>query len=230
MRNLDSSTIDQIYYFHSQGCSNREIGRSLKLHHKTVQGYLTRKGLVSNRQAPRSPKYINDTLVQCSKCDIITEQHNFLLCRPGGQYEYRLSYCNQCRKKQLLNNMNSDKFKVLRDIYLRCKQRSKKFNIHFNMSYEYLKSIYEKQNGNCFYSDNEMDLIRGLGSNWKTLTIDKIIPELGYTEGNIVLCTKKYNTVKSNLTLEEVRKHMPYWYMKLQITEWVTVVTMKGHK
>jgi hypothetical protein len=72
-----------------------------------------------------------------------------------------------------------------------------------------------------------MDLIRGVGSNWQSLTVDKVIPERGYTKRNIVLCTKKFNTVKNDLSLEEIKTHMPFWYNKLINTDWLSLGDFK---
>lgn len=222
MKNLDEDTINNIYLLHKEGLTSRKIARNLNINHKTVNGYLSKKGLKGNGHTARSPKYINYNLIQCSKCNIITYTHNFLMMRPNKKYPYRLSYCNSCRRKQLLKNQNSDPLKVLRDCFLRLKLRTKKYNIPFDLDYDYFKTIYNIQQGICFYSNEKMDLIRGIGSNKKSLTTDKVIPELGYIKGNIVFCTKKYNTVKNDLSLLEIKEHMPSWYNKIINTEWLT--------
>ena len=75
---------------------------------------------------------------------------------------------------------------------------------------------FNKQHGLCFYTDIKLKM--GIGKNGKekdAFSIDKIIPEKGYTVGNIVLCTRRTNTVKSDLTLEEIKLWMPEWYMRL---------------
>ncbi|MFF4026978.1 hypothetical protein ACFYY5_29420 [Nocardia elegans] len=46
-------------------------------------------------------------------------------------------------------------------------------------------------------------------------SVDKIIPELGYVEGNVVLLTKRINSVKYDLTLDEMKRWMPGWHRKL---------------
>lgn len=47
------------------------------------------------------------------------------------------------------------------------------------------------------------------------ISIDKIIPEKGYVEGNVVLCTNRVNTIKSDLSLEEMKEWIPSWYQKV---------------
>ena len=57
-----------------------------------------------------------------------------------------------------------------------------------------------------------MSCVLGRGSNPNQLSVDRIIPELGYIKGNIVLCTQKVNLVKNNLTLREMSEWTPGWY------------------
>jgi predicted transcriptional regulator len=113
MLNLSEIIIHKIYELHSNGFSNRKIAKQLNINHKTVSSYLNKKNLVSNISPRQKSKYINNNLIECSKCKIVTFEHNFLICRRGKINQYRLSYCNQCRNKQLLKNINSNKFKIL---------------------------------------------------------------------------------------------------------------------
>lgn len=212
-----------ILKLHKIGLTNRKIAKQVRLHHKTVGAFLKSKGLSPNGNGPKSPKYVTKNHIRCSKCNKRKFEFDFLLCRPGQKYEYRLSYCNECRKNQSNANMNSDKFKILRDIYLRTKHRSKARSIKFNLKFEDLKEIYNKQKGLCFYSAKKLSLKRGSGMNWESCTIDKVIPQKGYIKTNIVLCTKKYNSVKNDLSLVEIKKHMPYWYNKLRKCKWLNI-------
>ena len=52
----------------------------------------------------------------------------------------------------------------------------------------------------------------------------KDIPELGYTKGNVVICTKKINICKSSLTMEEIKKWMPPLYKKIIKADFLTKV------
>ncbi len=42
-------------------------------------------------------------------------------------------------------------------------------------------------------------------SEWN-LSVDRIIPELGYREGNIILVSKRANTMKSNAEVKDIVK------------------------
>lgn len=45
------------------------------------------------------------------------------------------------------------------------------------------------------------------------MTVDRIKPELGYVEGNVVLCCAVINKIKSNLTIQELFN----WINKIDI-------------
>lgn len=40
---------------------------------------------------------------------------------------------------------------------------------------------------------------------WNSPSVDRVIPELGYVKGNIVVMSKKANTMKNNATIEELK-------------------------
>jgi hypothetical protein len=210
-----------ILKLYKKGYNNRKISILTKINSKTVGCFLKKLELKPHGTIPKSPKYIGKKDIKCSKCNNIKYVDEFLLCKKNTKYEYRLSYCNSCRRVQLLKNINSDKFKVLRDIYLRTKARCKKFNIKFDISFEEIKFIYNSQKGICFYSSIKLILNRGNGHNWNSCTIDKVCPKKGYIKNNIVLCTRKYNTVKNDLSLKEIKTHMPNWYKKLKKCKWL---------
>ena len=58
--------------------------------------------------------------------------------------------------------------------------------------------------------------ILGNGRNPNGLSIDRIDNSLGYSNENVVLCTSRFNTIKSNMTLEEIKKWMPPMYDRIQ--------------
>lgn len=97
----------------------------------------------------------------------------------------------------------------------RLKRRCKKDNIICTISTKYLTNLYKKQNRKCFYTDIEIDwkTINGLRPN--CLSIDKIIPEKGYIEGNVVLTIRRINSIKYDMTLDEMKKWTPDWHKRI---------------
>jgi hypothetical protein len=49
------------------------------------------------------------------------------------------------------------------------------------------------------------------------LSIDRVDNEKGYTIENVVLCTSRFNTIKSNMTLKEIEKWMPSIYERIRM-------------
>jgi len=86
-----------------------------------------------------------------------------------------------------------------------CK-RAKKNNIPFNLTEDYLKSIYPSDMI-CPVLGCEMSV--GLdenGSNDTSPSLDRIIPEKGYVQGNVVVVSMRVNSIKRDATLQELRK------------------------
>ena len=86
------------------------------------------------------------------------------------------------------------------------RKRAKKNNIPFNLTEDYLKSIYPSDMI-CPVLGFEMSV--GLDENGRPDTspsLDRIIPEKGYVQGNVVVVSTRANVIKSNATPEEIRK------------------------
>ena len=78
-----------------------------------------------------------------------------------------------------------------------------------------LTALYRSQNGLCFYTDVPMEIQKGNGKNRHSVSIDKIVPDLGYIRGNVVLCTYRSNAIKRDITLDEMREWMPSWHRRV---------------
>lgn len=209
-----NNTCKNILSIHKTGITNRAIARELHIHHNTVKYWLDKNNLKPNG-AISVHLIIVDGFATCSKCGARKTEDNFLLNRRGTKYPYKLSYCNECRKKQLYNYMNRDIKVFLSDRYNRLLLRANKHKIPITITKEDFISIYYKQNGKCFYTDINMVCKVGDGSNRYSMSVDKIIPELGYTKDNTVLCINKANTIKNDCTLEEMSLWMPNWYKRI---------------
>ena len=79
------------------------------------------------------------------------------------------------------------------------KSRAKEMGIPFNLTPEYLEEIYPK--------DNKCTI---LGTIMKKATVDKIIPVLGYTKGNIAWVDYSINRKKNDLTIQEIELIFKY--------------------
>jgi len=81
------------------------------------------------------------------------------------------------------------------------KVRSKKRNPEreFNITLDYLFELYKTQNGICALSGIPMILKQ---NELHGISLDKIVPELGYTIGNVRWTTWAVNRAKGELTME----------------------------
>jgi len=214
-RKISKIKIKKIKELHSNGLKNREISRRLNINHRTVSKYLKEFGLISNGYIRQKIELIDKKNAKCSKCKEIKPIKEFQFNRRGQKYEYRFSFCNACRKKQAYLNLNSDIKKRLNDFCNRKKREAIKNNIQFDLDGKYLLLMFKKQKGKCFYTEYEIDWKVGKGFKRNALSLDRIDNDKGYVKGNIVLCTKKANTIKSDMTLNEMKKWMPDWYNRI---------------
>jgi hypothetical protein len=207
---------DDIRKYNSEGHTNRDIARRLGVHHNTI-AYQMKKMGISSPFCNQPIDLVGEDKARCSKCKEIKNIDEFQFGRKGQKYEYKFSYCNKCRKTQTYKALNQSIKQFLRDKFTRLKARAKKNNIEITVDAQYLFDLYDIQNGLCFYTNREMKWGVGKGRQKnQTISIDKVIPVLGYIPGNIVLCVNQVNTVKNNLTLEEIEQWLPPWYEKIK--------------
>lgn len=86
------------------------------------------------------------------------------------------------------------------------RKRAKKNNIPFNLTEDYLKSIYPSDMI-CPVLGFEMSV--GKDENgWMDTSpsLDRIVPEKGYVQGNVVVISMRANAIKRDATPEELRK------------------------
>lgn len=205
---------DKIKELHAQGLTNRQIALGTNVHHNTVAYHMAKMGLSSNF-ANEPIDMVSETEARCKKCKEIKLLVEFQFGRKGQKYEYKFSYCNECRKKQVYLNLNNDINKFLIDKYHRLVNRCNKFNIICSITKEEFIAQYYNQKGKCFYTDEKLVWGVGNGKDRYSISTDKIIPEYGYISGNIVFCINKINTCKNDLNLMEIKKWMPPLFNKI---------------
>lgn len=199
---------------YSRGLSDRSIAKEIESVHYLVGRYRNSKGLPSLHGKKPLIK-VDDKHGICSKCGDIKLLREFTVNRRGKQYEYSLSYCFECRKKQAIKAINRSPEVYLGYLTTRLKSKCISRNIAFTLSVEDVIECWRKQEGKCFYSGVPMVLQQGEGYNRYRCSIDKVIPEKGYLPDNIVLCAQKANTVKNDLTIIELKSWIPGWYSRI---------------
>jgi DNA repair exonuclease SbcCD ATPase subunit len=115
-------------------------------------------------------------------------------------------------RQKAYNEANKEKIKAYKEanlpkyMFSNAYSRAKKNNIPFNLTEDYLKSIYPSDMI-CPVLGFEMSV--GLDENGSSETspsLDRIIPEKGYVQGNVVVVSMRANTIKRDATPEELRK------------------------
>lgn len=212
------SNIKQLLELREQGLSEIEIAKIMSLDSRTILAWINK---LDNKHPFVKPVEIVNGEILCSKCKKLKPMNQFQKGRVNTDKQYIFSYCNPCRKNQIYSSLNSSITLFLKDRYNRLRVRCKKNDIPFELDFEEVLKLWDIQQGKCFYTDVLLTWCVGKGYNFQTaLSIDKIVPEKGYISGNVVLCTSRVNTAKSNFALDEIEKWMPEWYHR--ITKFMT--------
>lgn len=152
---------------------------------------------------------------KCSDCHKIYDDTplNF-----GKNHHHICKLCNALRSREHYQSLKSHisvEELLVRRLY-QAKYRSFRKGIEFNLSPDYLLELYHKQNGKCFYSGLDMEISLKNEQNSKTLSIDRIDSNKGYTAGNVVLCGNVFNVMKMQMSSNEfinmcgiVSRHIP---------------------
>jgi hypothetical protein len=218
---VDKVLENRIRELHSKGLNNVAIASAIKMHRRTIESHLYRMGLRSNLNLSARVPLSNGTTATCSRCFTTKSISEFFIGRKGKSDSYRYSYCKTCRElrtRYLMNN-NIESYLGYRIKQLGKRVRRKndaRFGVEFNLTKEFVVNMYSAQKGKCFYTGQPLICRYGEGHDDNTLSFDRIIPGKGYVMDNVVLCSTKINTVKNKLSLDELKKWIPKWYIKIK--------------
>ena len=198
------------------GRSNRQIGSALGIHHQTIGIVLREMGWIQVGHVRKGFNPISPTFAICAICGSTKPHAEFQFIRPRDRNPYRIARCNACRRDQLLANMNRDIGASLLDRWRRLVVRCRRDRVDCHVTHSDLVRLWSNQYGLCFYTDEPMTWMRGLGELIppNQLSIDKISPTSGYVSGNVVLCGYRVNSIKRDVSLDEMRLWMPAWYSR----------------
>jgi lambda repressor-like predicted transcriptional regulator len=204
---------EQAVSLNKDGVSNRKIALQFGVSRNTVRETLSKHGLRSSSRIRHRLDIIDAERARCWKCKEVKPVGDFkLVARPGND-PYRESVCRGCREKESTLRMASDFRKYLKARWGRLRKSSEKNKVLFSINPEDLYRQYEEQDGRCFYTDYPLSLEPNAAL---TLSVDRVVPEGGYVKGNVVLCGKRVNTIKNDVTLEEMMTWMPDWYARAE--------------
>ena len=164
------------------------------------------------RSLPLSDFYFrkdrNVTVARCKKCCYLDNKKTWAGLA-DDERKRRINRAQEWKDGQIRNG----NFKVyLTAKFASYKHHAKKKNLPFNLSTKYLIDLFEKQRRLCYYTGKPLVMRsnRGLGEQCINLpdshyqaSLDRLIPERGYVEGNVVWCGWLVNTCKNLLTENE---------------------------
>lgn len=196
---------------HSQGHSNREIGKRIDVPHWKVARELKRHGLKTNALKERGnpPERVDDTHSKCNKCNAVTLNTDFPWVQ-GKADGRRLSYCKKCRKEQCRADLGKDPERYWKDKESRIRRNKRGYETVFSKGY--LFSLWNEQKRKCFYTGVDLETQYGKGAIPQSPSVDRLDNNKGYIEGNLVICQHRINSMKKDATLEEMKEWMPKWY------------------
>ncbi len=148
----------------------------------------------------------------CTICLIEKPLDAFLKDKSAkGGYRNQCKACLRLRNKEVWDKRKEGYNKAMRKFRLTwkgvtqtsltaAKGRSNKTGIPFDLTLDYLRLLAEQQEYKCALTGKPMIPKGG----WDTPSLDKIDPNLGYVKGNVQWVTKRANTFKSNLSVEQL--------------------------
>ena len=201
--------------YYKQGMSDNQIGKLMGFHGGSIGHQRRKLGLIPNRRVKAQLRLIGDSHAICSKCGETKDLSHFIVNRRGGPYTYSLSYCNECRKRDNVISINANIARYMVMVCSRLRTRCRNGRLPFDLTTRDLVELFESQKGLCFYTDTPLAWGAGQGPRRNALSVDRIIHNEGYTKNNVVLCTYRVNTIKSDLSIEELEKWMPSWHERI---------------
>jgi hypothetical protein len=142
----------------------------------------------------------------CTRCKIEQNESNF--CKASRNSDGLNYWCNTCRKKYRKDH-NDDRNKYMREfckkdpihnMFRGAKNRARIKKIPFTII---KKDLFIPTH--CPILGIPLQKNKNISSD-NSPSLDRIIPELGYVPGNILVMSKRANTIKSNGTLDEHEK------------------------
>jgi hypothetical protein len=130
----------------------------------------------------------------------------------AGTPSYAGNYCPDCFNARRRKLEKEDTRICLRTLFHRAKIRSSKKETPFNITQEHLMELWETQHHRCYYSGIEMNSKESLRDPYG-VSIDRRVPEKGYTVGNVVLCCWGVNTAKQEFSMKD------FLYLCQKVTE-----------
>ena len=113
--------------------------------------------------------------------------------------------------KESIKEKRKGKSNLLREMFRNAKRRASNDCLPFDLTIEYMESIvmdYCPVTGEPL--DWELYFSEEGRRNPLAPSLDKIVPALGYTQGNVAIIGSRMNTLKSDMTLDQLSQLVEY--------------------
>tara|TARA_B100001057_G_C22780214_1_gene923344 strand:- start:617 stop:1423 length:807 start_codon:yes stop_codon:yes gene_type:complete len=155
---------------------------------------------------------------KCSICKKIKSLNNFLKL-PKNQQKYKglilyTSQCKNCEQKRT-QKFKGEKSSTIEGhssfLISGVKKRANDKKLRLEITSDWIVKQFYKQNGRCYYtnikmshpSERKLSHKDGKIGNENIVSVDRKIPEKGYTKQNSVLCCWFVNNMKQHYTYEK---------------------------
>jgi len=156
----------------------------------------------------KKQKYLSDNLWTCSSCNIefpLTSKYFYKRTDSETGFQHRCKKCLQKDPKRCNRLVKKDDIEYyLKDRFFGAKSRANAKNISFNLTLDYLRELWNIQEGKCAISKIKMSHTILEGKLDVNASIDKIDPSKGYTIGNVQFVCNRVNMMKSDMSMDNL--------------------------
>ena len=176
-------------------------------------------GVVANKRFRESTAKhrcnpIIDNKKRCFKCKKTKPVEEFSKNR--SSFDGYQKVCKECfsnydsvkkgyRKQSLKIKTNLEDY--LRRTTTKLQRRSELKNIECDLDNKFLYELYQKQQGKCYFSNIEIKHNEGCHQ-YDSISVERLIPHLGYTKDNIVLSSFAVNSFKGMMNEIEFKESL----------------------
>ena len=151
----------------------------------------------------------------CTSCKKNIKQKNFRKIKRSSWTGF-YPQCKSCESSLMKVKYRQNPIpQMLSNAKIRAKQKS----VDFNLTFEYLKKIFPQDNKCPVIGVDFQFGYKNLDKKNSDFapSLDRIVPEKGYVEGNVIVVCNIVNRVKSDSTIKILEKVFKF-YKKLEIT------------
>lgn len=182
--------------------SNSEFSEIMNIKRRRVELIIRKIGLRRNFNFDIK----NSESVTCPNCkNIFPKIKKYFYFNENG--ELNKTTCKECQKKKGAEYVSTSYESFLKNILRGIKsdiKRKYKCDSEMDIDFEFLKGLYEKQEGKCAITGIKLEYEQVRGKkNLKNISVDRIDSKKGYIRGNIQLVCTWANLAKTNLSQDE---------------------------